>query len=127
MSSLIPLPTTFETSKLLSTSNKKALQGAGWGRPTTDKSQSKHEQLTSAAKEFEALYVTQFLKQARQSTLSDPLISEESSETFRSMMDSELARSATSGLNLGIADAMVKQLSVNMTAPIRKPYSALED
>jgi peptidoglycan hydrolase FlgJ len=127
MSSLIPLPTTFETSKLLSTSNNKALQGAGWGRPTTDKSQSQHDQLVTASREFEALYVTQFLKQARQSTLSDPLISEESSETFRSMMDSELARSATSGLNLGIADAMVKQLSGNMTAPIRTPYPALED
>ncbi|MEZ7812729.1 MAG: Rod binding domain-containing protein [Paracoccaceae bacterium] len=127
MTSSIPLPTSFETTKLLATSNNKSLRGAGWGRPTTDNTQSKHDQLVTAAKEFEALYVTQFLKQARQSTLSDPLINEESSETFRSMMDSELARSATSGLNLGIADAMVKQLSGTMTMPTRKAFTAQED
>ena len=127
MSSLIPLPTSFETATMRSGSSDNSLRGAGWGRPTTDKSQSQHDQLVTASREFEALYVTQFLKQARQSTLSDPLISEESSETFRSMMDSELARSSSSGLNLGIADAMVKQLSGTMTMPTRKAFKAQEN
>ena len=117
MSSLIPLPTSFETATMRSGSSDNSLRGAGWGR----------DQLVTASREFEALYVTQFLKQARQSTLSDPLISEESSETFRSMMDSELARSSSSGLNLGIADAMVKQLSGTMTMPTRKAFKAQED
>ncbi len=84
--------------------------GAAWVRPSVQTGASQRAQLQDVAKEFEAVFLNEFLKQARAGELAEGLFSSEASKTFQGMLDTEVARSATRGVNLGIADAMVQQL-----------------
>lgn len=85
--------------------------GAAWNRKTVDTSASQHQQLQDVAKEFEAVFLAEFLKQGRAGELAEGMFSSEAGKTFQGMLDVEVARSSSRGLNLGIADAMVQQLS----------------
>lgn len=85
--------------------------GPSWGRPTVEAGKDEHEQLKSLAKEFEAYFLQEFLKQARASKLSDGLLDSAAEDNFRGMMDGEMARSVSRGVDLGIAEAMVEQLT----------------
>lgn len=67
--------------------------------------------LRSAAEEFESLFAKQLLEQSRQSKLADELFGGTGSETFRSMLDQEYARNLAQNTSLGIAEALVQQLS----------------
>lgn len=83
---------------------------AAWNRTSVNKGQSQREQLADVAKEYEALFLTEFLKQARAGELSEGLFSSEAGKTFQGMLDVEMARASSRNMNLGIADAMVTQL-----------------
>lgn len=85
--------------------------GAGWGRPQIAAGASAGDQLAAAAQEFEGLFLAQFLKEARDGGLGEGLFDNAHSDTFQSMLDTELARGATAGaMDLGIARALVAQL-----------------
>lgn len=83
---------------------------AAWQRPTVDTSQSQREQLYSVAKEFEAAFLSEFMKQARAGELAEGIFSSEAGKTFQGLLDVEVARSSTKAVDLGIAEAMVDQL-----------------
>jgi flagellar protein FlgJ len=84
--------------------------GAAWVRPSVDSTKSQRAQLHDVAKEFEAVFLNEFLNQARSGELAEGLLTSEAGKTFQGMLDTEVSRSATRGVNLGIADAMVRQL-----------------
>ncbi len=65
--------------------------------------------LESLAEEFESMFINQMLKQARESKLSDALFSSNEEDNFGTMLDQERARSLALKLDLGIADALVRQ------------------
>ena len=65
--------------------------------------------LEALAEEFEAMFVNQLLKQARDSKLSDALFSSDEEDNFGTMLDQERSRSFALNLNLGIAEALVRQ------------------
>ena len=65
--------------------------------------------LDSLAEEFESMFINQMLKQARESKLSDALFSSNEEDNFGTMLDQERARSLALKLDLGIADALVRQ------------------
>jgi|GEM_PF-332848 len=90
------------------------LSGAAWGRPDIDQSRNEAEQLRQVADEFEALFLNQFLQEARKSHLAEGLLSSSAGDQFQSMMDAEIARSASTGLTLGIADALFAQFSAHL-------------
>ena len=83
---------------------------AAWNRTTVDTSKSQREQLQGVAKEFEAAFLAEFLKQGRAGELAEGMFSSEAGKTFQGLLDVEVARASSGGLNLGIADSMVEQL-----------------
>ncbi len=69
--------------------------------------------LRELAEEFEAMFINQMLKQARESKLSDSLFSSDEEDKFGSLLDQERSRSLAIELDLGIADALVRQFDKN--------------
>lgn len=91
-----------------------AMAGPGWGRPAIRTDNAGPAELRQAAEEFEAMFLNQFLQQARKSQLADGLLTSSAGETFQGMLDQEYARAASSGLSLGIADALYAQFSKHL-------------
>ena len=69
--------------------------------------------LDDAREEFEAMFINQMLKQARDSKLSDALFSSDEEDNFGAMLDQERSRSLALNLDLGIAEALVRQFDKN--------------
>ena len=65
--------------------------------------------LEAIAEEFESMFINQMLKQARDSKLSDALFSSDEEDNFGAMLDQERSRNLALNLDLGIADALVRQ------------------
>ena len=69
--------------------------------------------LRDAAKQFEALMVTQMLKQMRQTRFNDeddPLTGGDSLKLYQGLLDQQWAAKMTSGRGLGFADMLTKHL-----------------
>lgn len=92
------------------------LSGAGWGRPDINTVNSGADELRQVADEFEALFLNQFLQAARKGNLAEGLLSSSAGDQFQSMLDSEISRSASTGMSLGISDALFTQFSRNLPA-----------
>ena len=67
--------------------------------------------LQDAAEQFEALFIHQFLKQARSAKLADDILGSEAGDTYTEMLDQERAKQLSTKINLGIAEALVLQFS----------------
>ena len=65
--------------------------------------------LEALAEEFESMFINQMLKQARDSKLYDALFSSDEEDNFGTMLDQERSRSLALNLDLGIAEALVRQ------------------
>ena len=65
--------------------------------------------LEAIAEEFESMFVNQMLKNARDSKLSEALFSSDEEDNFGAMLDQERSRSLALNLDLGIAEALVRQ------------------
>ena len=65
--------------------------------------------LKALAEEFESMFINQMLKNARDSKLSESLFSSDEEDNFGSMLDQERSRSLALNLDLGIAEALVRQ------------------
>lgn len=85
--------------------------GPGWGRPDIRTDGAGARELRQVAEEFEAMFLNQFLQQARNSQLADGLLNSSAGDTFQGMLDQEYARAASNGISLGVADALYAQFS----------------
>ena len=65
--------------------------------------------LRAAAEQFEALFIHQLLKQARSAKLADDILGSEAGDTYTEKLDQERAKELSAQMNLGIAEALVKQ------------------
>ena len=65
--------------------------------------------LEAIAEEFESMFLNQMLKNARDSKLSEALFSSDEEDNFGAMLDQERSRSLALNLDLGIAEALVRQ------------------
>ena len=74
---------------------------------------SANVKLEQVAEEFEALFVTQMLKQAYASKLAEGIFDSSETETFQSMLNQELGRKFATNSNFGIADALKMQFKSN--------------
>ncbi len=72
---------------------------------------STRESLEKVGEEFEAMFVVQMLKQARDSKLSDGLFDSEAEETYMGILDQERAREIAQEIDFGIADAIARAYS----------------
>jgi flagellar protein FlgJ len=73
--------------------------------------QNSKDDLKAVAEQFEAIFVEQLLKAARQSNLADGLFDNEEVETYRDMLDKEYAKNIATNTSLGIASAIEAKFS----------------
>ena len=66
--------------------------------------------LREVAEQFEAIFINQFLAQSRKTKLAEDLFGNKGTETYNSLLDQERAQQLASSIDLGIADALVRQL-----------------
>ena len=66
--------------------------------------------LREAAEQFEAIFLNEFIKQARKVKLADDILGSDAQDTYQEMMDRELSTQLAGRVNLGIAEALVRQL-----------------
>ncbi|MBI3286335.1 MAG: flagellar assembly peptidoglycan hydrolase FlgJ [Burkholderiales bacterium] len=78
------------------------------------------EALKSAAKQFEALFMNMMLKSMRQAGGQDGPFDNEQSRMYTSMLDQQLSQNMASR-GMGLADALVRQLSNNAASQILQP------
>ena len=69
--------------------------------------------LKAIAEEFESMFINQMLKNARDSKLSESLFYSDEEDNFGAMLDQERSRSLALNLDLGIAEALVRQFDKN--------------
>lgn len=72
--------------------------------------------LREAAEQFEAIFLNEFIKQARKAKLADDLLGSDAQDTYQEMMDRELSTQLSGRVNLGIAEALVRQLGQGQPA-----------
>ena len=71
------------------------------------------EGLQAVADQFEAIFLEMLLKQARDSKLSDGLFENNADDNFVQLFDRELAKSSSEKVDIGIAQAIINQMSVH--------------
>jgi flagellar protein FlgJ len=71
-------------------------------------------ELKDVAEQFEAIFVHQMLKQARQSKLADGIFNSEAQDTFNNMLDIEYSQVLSKQNNFGIAKALIKQFQPHL-------------
>jgi len=81
-----------------------------------DAKQSSPEALKQAAQQFEALFMNMLMKSMRDATPKDGMLESDQTRMYTSMLDQQLAqRMASRGI--GLAEVMVRQLSVVLSVP----------
>ena len=75
------------------------------------------EDLNAAAEQFEAIFIQTLLKQARQSKLADDILGSSAGDNYTEMLEQERAKSMAQNMNLGIAEALVKQFGHGARKP----------
>ena len=81
---------------------------------STNLENKKAGELKDVAEQFEAIFVHQMLKQARQSKLADGMFNSEAQDTFNNMLDMEYSQVLSKKSNFGIADALIKQFQPHL-------------
>ena len=66
--------------------------------------------LREVAEPFEALFLNEFIKQARKAKLAEDILGSDAQDTYQEMMDRELSTQLAGRVRLGIAEALVRQL-----------------
>jgi len=79
------------------------------GENATARLNGKQQDLREVAEQFEAIFLNQFLKQARQAKLADDLFSNSASRTYQEMLDQQYASMLSGDVDLGIAEALMRQ------------------
>jgi len=81
---------------------------------------SNNKELRDVAEQFEAIFVHQMLKQARQSKLADGIFSSEAQDTFNEMLDVEYSSILSKKNNFGIAEGLIRQFSTHLNSQGKK-------
>ena len=71
--------------------------------------------LYDVANQFEALFITQILKQARQTKLAESPFDSFAGDSYQTMLDEEYAGMLSDKVNLGIAEALLRQFGRHVT------------
>ena len=71
--------------------------------------------LREVAEQFEAIFLNQMLKQMREAKLSDGIFDNSANDKYYSLLDMEQSKHLASNVNLGIADALMRQLGTKLT------------
>jgi peptidoglycan hydrolase FlgJ len=89
-----------------------ALDVQGFDAMRAQAAASPQQSLKSVAKQFDAVFLQMMLKSMREATPQDGPLDSRDTAQFTSMLDEQLAQ-AFSAKGVGVADALVRQLSLN--------------
>ena len=76
-----------------------------------NKKVDKNADLRDVAEQFEAIFINQILKQARETKLADDLFGSSAKSTYEELLDTQTSEDIASYVKLGIADALIRQFS----------------
>ena len=97
-------------------SSKFTLDTQGLNQLKLEAKQSSPEALKKAAQQFEAVFMNMLMKSMREATPQEGMFESEQTRMYTSMLDQQLTqRMASRGI--GLADVMVRQLSIAMSMP----------
>jgi len=97
-------------------SSKFALDVQGVNQLKLDAKNASPEALRQAAQQFEAVFMNMLMKSMRESTPQDGMLDSDQTRMYTSMLDQQLSqRMASRGI--GLADVMVRQLSMTVGIP----------
>jgi len=97
-------------------SSKFTLDTQGLNQLKLEAKQSSPESLKQAAQQFEAVFMNMLMKSMREATPQEGMFESEQTRMYTSMLDQQLTqRMASRGI--GLADVMVRQLSIAMSIP----------
>ena len=71
----------------------------------------RNSDLRDVAEQFEAIFINQILKQSREIKLSEDLLGSAATKTYEQLLDRETSENVANRVNVGIADALVRQFS----------------
>ena len=78
---------------------------------TLNKVPDKDSDLRDVAEQFEAIFINQILKQSRETKLAEDLLGSSATSTYEQLLDRETSENIAKHVNVGIADALVRQFS----------------
>lgn len=84
------------------------------GTPTPSYNRT-DDKLKDVAQAFEGLFLQQFLKAGRAATFGDELIDSSAVKTSQDLLDTELTQASSKTSGLGIAEAIYRQFSAQVT------------
>ena len=70
--------------------------------------------LKQVAKQFEGIFIQMMLKSMRDASMGDEIFDSDQSKLYRDMFDKQVALDMANNKGIGIADALVRQLSKNL-------------
>jgi flagellar protein FlgJ len=97
----------------LDTTANLAMDAKSLGQLRLQAKQSPDQALKAAAQQFEAVFLNMMLKSMREATPQDGMFDNEQTKMFTGMLDQQLTQNMSTR-GVGLADAMVKQLSRSM-------------
>ena len=100
--------------------SKFALDVQGVNQLRLDAKQATPETLRAAAQQFEAVFMNMLMKSMRETTSQDGLFDSEQTKLYNAMLDQQLSQKLASR-GVGLADVMVRQLSMAMSLPPEPP------
>ncbi|MBC3875006.1 flagellar assembly peptidoglycan hydrolase FlgJ [Undibacterium flavidum] len=106
-------------------SDKLAFDSKGLDALRQSSKDNSPEALKAAATQFEALFVSMMLKSMRQAGSQEGMFDNEQSRMYTSMLDQQLSQKMASR-GIGLADAMVRQLSNNAMTQALQSESSFE-
>jgi len=71
--------------------------------------------LQEAAEFFEAMFLNQLMKQSRQASLADDIFGSQAGDKYTDMLDQHRSEAMAKHVNLGIADALMRQFGAAET------------
>ena len=91
-------------------------ESASYNQNTSKLKDKKDQDLINVANQFEAIFVHQMLKQARQGKLADGIFNSEAQDTFNNMLDIEYSQILSKKNNFGIAEALIQQFQPHLNS-----------
>jgi len=79
------------------------------GEKTVKRLKSESGDLRDVANQFEAIFLNQFLKEARKVKLAEDPLFNSASKTYRDMLDQQYATELSANVDLGIAEGLMRQ------------------
>lgn len=107
-------------------SDKLAFDSKGLDALRQSSKDNSPEALKAAATQFEALFVSMMLKSMRQAGGQEGMFDNEQSRMYTSMLDQQLSQKMASR-GIGLADAMVRQLSNNAMTQVLQSENSFEN